>query len=290
MAAAIIATAAVVSSCGSSKQKEVDDKAQEQLEQSALTVVNNSISDTTITIGGEAVNYVVVERIFQADTTNQFYMSARVIVPAVKSHITDEVAEIVEDAFKNVVPDTDIDLDDVETPAQMAQAIETLGNKFLAFVAPVAADTITPGYMTNIDIRPVSGTGKYVTYAVYADSYTGGAHGDIDNYYVTFNSSTGDDYDFEDIVKGKKDAAEVRKLLVEAIATSKGQTVDEYITSVKDFTDNQELTVENFPVYHVAVIPEGLVFTYPKYSIAAGFEGCPTYVIPNDQVSKYLAI
>ena len=48
------------------------------------------------------------------------------------------------------------------------------------------------------------------------------------------------------------------------------------------------IKVDNFPVYHVGMTGLGVVFTYPKYSIAAGYEGCPAYVLSFDDVSGLL--
>lgn len=282
--------AAGLSACGNSKQASIDEQVEEQLEQSAITVISNATNDTTINIGGRQQPFVTVERIFHADTTDGFFLSVRAIVPARKSGITANVSDIITDSYMETVTSG------AELPAAadnvtaLENAIQSIGDSFIDYVKPLAQDTVTHGFMMNYDIRPVCGTDKYVTYAVYIDSYTGGAHGNLSTYYETMSIPAGTPYNYDNIIKNKAARTSVRQTLLQTIADSKGQTVDEYLTSVKDFTGDDGITVENFPVYHVAILPEGLVFSYPKYSIAAGFEGCPTYVIPLDDVAGYLAL
>lgn len=284
---AIAATATLtLTSCGN--KTKIADKVKGDIdnliEENTVTVKNNSLTDTTLTINGKQMEFAEVSRIFNVDTTGQFYLSMRAIVPADSSMVTNTLyATMI--AYYNVLGDTLLSCPDASyTPAQLAAGFDDIGARFKAYAAPFAADTITHGFMMNADMRPVYGGDNYITYAIYDDFYTGGAHGEVDTYFVTYDFLTGQPYTF-DTLFAKADQEKIRVKLVDTIAQDKELTVEDYLKSLNEFVSPASpITVKNFPIYHVGITSMGYVFTYPKYSIAPGFEGCPAYVIPLDFV------
>ncbi len=291
MVAIAAASTIMLASCnnsrsGSDQQAEIEDI----LEKNTVTVTENAITDTLLTIGRAQMRFAEVSRIFQIDSTEQFYLSVRAIVPADQSKITDRLYHRLLGYYKEL-GDTFADAPAAaSTPVGLARALDDMGRQFRRYVQPYAADTITAGFMMNADMRPVYGTDRYLTYAVYDDYYTGGAHGEIDTYFTTFDIATGEQYTFGTLFS-KEGQKAIRSKIVEIIAKDKGQTVDGYLKSLNEFLMPAEpVGVDDFPVYHVGITSMGVVFTYPKYTIAAGFEGCPSYVIPLDEVSSYLSL
>lgn len=291
MVAIAAASTLTMASCGSKtklEQKTTD--LDDLIEENTVTVRQNAMTDTTLTIGGANMRFAEVSRIFRVDSTGQFYLSVRAIVPADSSAITNYLYSSLLAYYKELGDTLEKASAAVSTPVQLAQALDVMGAAFSTHVQPYATDTITPGFMMNADMRPVYGTDSYMTYAVYDDYYTGGAHGEVDTYFETFDIKTGRPYTF-DTMFSAEGRAKIRGKLVEIIAKDKAQTIDEYLKSLNEFLmPAAPVTVDNFPVYHVGITSFGVVFTYPKYSIAAGFEGCPAYVIPLDEVSSYLTL
>lgn len=258
------------------------------IEENTVTVKRNAMTDTTLTIGSTDMKFAEISRIFPVDSTGQFYLSIRAIIPSEQSNITQNLYSSLLDYYKQLGDTLDKAPAVAATPSQFAQAVDDLGLQFKAYASPYATDSVTPGFMMDIDMRPVYGAEGYMTYAIFEDNYTGGAHGDLDTYFETFNTATGQPYTFNDMFSAKgRDA--IRKKLVDIIAKDKEMSVDDYLKALNEFLmPSTAITVDNFPVYHVGITSLGVVFTYPKYSIAAGFEGCPAYVIPLDEVASYL--
>ncbi|MCM1449345.1 MAG: hypothetical protein NC082_03305 [Clostridiales bacterium] len=288
---AIAATATITLASCNNKAKESANAGQDLenlVEENSVTVKNNTLNDTTLIVDGKAMKFAEVSRIFNIDNTGQFYLSMRAIVPADSSLITNSIyATMIE--YYNALGDPQLSCQPAAyTPAQLAKGMDEIGTRFKSYAAPFAADTITPGFMMNVDMRPVYGGKDYLTYAIYDDYYTGGAHGEVDTYFITLNATTGEPYTF-DTLFDKTDREKLRGKLVEIIAKDKDQTVEDYLKSLNEYImPSTPVTVANFPVYHVGVSELGYVFTYPKYTIAPGFEGCPAYVIPLDFVKAAL--
>ncbi|MDE7387196.1 MAG: hypothetical protein K2N28_08685 [Muribaculaceae bacterium] len=291
VAGVVLASMPVMVSCGSkaSRQAKAITEAIENAEEgTGLKVKANALADTVLNIDGRKVQFCDVARIFEVDEEGDFYLSVRAIVPAAESEVTADLYNKVSEYFSAIIEPDTVTAVVADTPAEFAAGLDEMGREFVATVTPMAEDAETAGYMMDVDIRPVYGKSGYTTYAVYADFYTGGAHGTVDTYFETYDNATSVPYSFESMFtpEGQREA---RVKLVEAIAGDKGMSVDEYLVSVNDFVmPDEPITVENFPVYHVGITGLGVVFTYPKYSIAAGFEGCPAYVLGFDDVSGLL--
>lgn len=291
VAGVVLAALPAMVSCssGSKNQTKAIAEAMENAEDGmGVKVKVNALADTVLNIDGRKVQFCEVARIFEVDEDGDFYLSVRAVVPAGESGVTADLYNKVSEYFSAIVEPDTVAAVVADTPARFAAGIDDMGREFVATVTPMAGDTVTAGYMMDVDIRPVYGKADYTTYAVYADFYTGGAHGTVDTYFETYDNATSVPYSFETMFtpEGQREA---RVKLVDAIAVDKGMSVDEYLATVNDFVmPDEPVTVGNFPVYHVGITGLGVVFTYPKYSIAAGFEGCPAYVLGFDSVSGLL--
>lgn len=291
VAAAMLTSVPVMVSCGSKSGREAKaiTEAMENAEDgNSVKVKVNAMTDTVLNIDGQRVKFCEIARLFDVDNSADYYLSVRAIVPAGESEVTADLYNKVSEYYSVLMETDSVSGMVADTPAKFAAGLDAMGRGFVAGVTPMVRDTVTPAFMMDVDIRPVYGKADYTTYAVYADFYTGGAHGTVDTYFETYDNATSVPYSFETMftAAGQRD---VRAKLVEQIAADKGMTEAEYLESVNSFVmPDEPITVENFPVYHVGITSLGVVFTYPKYSIAPGFEGCPAYVMGFDSVADML--
>lgn len=288
--AAIAVSAFTLSSCGNkTKTSQLPEEFEDLIIENPMAVTGNSLVDTTITINGFTADYFEISRLFPADEEGQFFMSVRAILPESNSPITDSLFKAI-GTYYSMITDTVMPPVSPINSVEFAKGIEDMGSTFVGIARDFMADSVVYGYQMTSVVEPVYQAREVLTYSVYEDSYTGGAHGDVNAYFVSFNPENGAEYTFETLVK-KDSQKNIRKRLVEYIAAQKEMTVSDYLTSVSDFIGSeQRLTVETFPIYHVGLTGDGLVFSYPKYSIAAGFEGCPTYAISLGDISDDLTI
>lgn len=289
VAALAAVAAAGLTACGTkSKTDTIVETIESAVVTNPMAVTVNAVVDTTITLNGVTADYVEVSRIFPVDTAGQFFLSVRTIVPEANSVVTDSLYKAVASYYAYITDKAAPEATPVNS-VEFAKAIDDLGADFTTVAQPFAADSTIYGYQMTAVAEPVYYADKVLTYSVYEDSYTGGAHGDVNSYYVSYNPEDGVQYTFDTLVKADKQM-DVRKKLIESIAAQKEMTVDKYLKSVSEFIGGDALTVRTFPIYNIGLTSDGLVFTYPKYTIAAGFEGCPTYAISLDQISDDLAL
>lgn len=163
------------------------------------------------------------------------------------------------------------------------------------------------GFELYIEIYPVFLNEDYVTYKKYSYSYTGGAHGNYSSFLQTYNRKTGESVDLEDIIIPEK-IDDVREKVVSHMAAnypiySSVATVEEYLDSLnrwKGLTDvevimgvtkdedRECITLKNYPLNDPGVHAAGLVFTYEKYHLTPGCEGCPTILVTFDEIRSCL--
>lgn len=279
-----------ITSCGNqSKTAKLPESFDDLIIENPMAVTSNSIVDTTITLNGSTADYFEVSRLFPADDEGQFFMSVRAILPEANSPITDSLYKAIGNYFAMVTDTVPPAISPVNS-IEFTQGIDEMGAEFLDKARGLVADSVIYGYQLTAVVEPVYHADNLVSYSVYEDSYTGGAHGDVNSYFVSFDPESGTEFTYETLVK-KEFQSDIRKKLVEYIAAQKEMTVKDYLASVSEFMGTETpLTIDSFPIYHVGITSDGLVFSYPKYSIAAGFEGCPTYAIPLDDISDALAI
>lgn len=163
------------------------------------------------------------------------------------------------------------------------------------------------GFNMDIEIYPVFLNDDYVTYCKYAYYYTGGAHGNYSKFLQTYNLKTGDSVDLEDIIKPDK-LGEFRNVVVKHMASSyphssNSQPVNEYLDSLNGWKgatnlgvvfgsvspdDLEKITIDNYPLNDPGITEVGLVISYEKYFLTSGVYGCPTIVIPFDEIKNCL--
>lgn len=162
------------------------------------------------------------------------------------------------------------------------------------------------GYNLDVKIYPVFLNDDYVTYRKYAYYYTGGAHGNYTSLLQTFRLDTGETLDLPDFVNPEY-YKELRKIVASHMASSHPiydgiTSVDQYLDSLNrwrsetdfwaftrdDDDESDRITLENYPMTDPGIDETGLVFTYDKYALTPGSEGCPVIVVTYDEVRKYL--
>ena len=151
-----------------------------------------------------------------------------------------------------------------------------------------------------IDIYPVFLNDDYITFRKYAYYYTGGAHGNTISQLQTYNLTTGESLGLENIIKPDR-MEDVREMVAAHMAYSYPiyenlKTVDEYIDSLNVWLgngtsaeeDDKRITLKNYPLNNPAITSKGLVFTYERYELAPGVDGCPVVVLTYDEVKDCL--
>lgn len=291
LCATTVAVAAVMAGCKRNGAERVADAGTVYEEVSVPDAVDRDVvREVTMAFGDKDVHATEIARVFKTKSP-EVGMTVRVFAlkgfPAVNNHIAQRIDSIYSRVTMQSVP-----VSKVGSADQLAEAIGRLGRNFTDTLAPQMMSTEIPGYNIAMDFRPVYVSDDYMTYSVYADYYLGGAHGDYEFYFVTLDPVTGEVYDFDALVKPEY-RDKVRHMLVEAAAKADGKTVDGYLENLNEFLSpdgSGSVTVEDFPVYHVGVTGDGLVFCYPKYTIAPGSSGCPVYTLPMDKVRNYLSV
>lgn len=293
-ASAILAVALVA--CG--KKKEVAATGEPlnlttEIQQTAETLKGDTVYASTLAYGDVKLPATTLVRNFTT-ASPEIYLSAEATVldefPATSEYVCRKLTSLYTDATGRELPQPDKGID---SAASLTQAIDNIGADFKTEVAPEYAQiTLTPGFNISAAYTVDYATPAFVTYQIFNSTYTGGAHGMSDFYYETIDPATGNALGFDQLIKAGKQA-DFRRLVVETIAKSQNVSVEEYLRKVNEFlmsTPGNELTAENFPIYHVGVTADGLAVVYPAYSIAPYSDGTPSYLIPTDTAAGYLAL
>ena len=150
------------------------------------------------------------------------------------------------------------------------------------------------GYWLDIYITPIFLNDNYVTYNKYSEYYFGGAHPNYSSFMQTYDLTTGEAINLEDIIKPDKND-QLRKKVVEHMAVS--YPFDSNKTSVKDYledlnewlgTGRSSIDEFNFPLNDPGIHECGLVFSYEKYDLTPGYLGCPHIVVSYDEIRDCL--
>lgn len=160
-------------------------------------------------------------------------------------------------------------------------------------------------YNIKFSIHPVWINENYVTYFVFEYHYTGGAHGNYETYLHTFDRKSGKTINLDDIVKPYK-ISKIRRLVAEHMASQnhfdnmKIPTLQNYLDSLNSWKntiysfgssspkDYCHITINDYPLNDPGLNNAGLVFTYSKYHLTPGCEGCPVVVLTYDEVRDCL--
>ena len=172
--------------------------------------------------------------------------------------------------------------------------------------------TDTLDMCTEINISRIAESKDYVTYneaCWHMDNYHSPLpHPAITNAYTTYSKQTSEPLDFHDIFLPEK-TYQVKKILLQRIALAFSERREEYHTIndvlfsvaeknsfddiVSSVMSNEEYqvvpyTIYNFPIADVALLPDGVLFYYPKYYISYGYEGDYSILIKYNELYNYL--
>ncbi len=250
---------------------------------------SNSISDSEKRVGDSMVQLVDVSRVYKASDDVFLSVNAELLKSDGASY--GGLAALI-DSLYSYATYQKVAYGKVTDVVTFAAAIDSMGRNFMDSIVPGTEEFIVKAFNVTIDIQPAYKTGKYVTYKVYTNSYTGGAHPIYNCYFTTVSNADNSKLDFDSIVK-KEYQPEMRRALVETIARSEGLSADEYLANLNDFLSNDadnKITVENFPVYNVGIGGQGVIFSYPMYSIAPASSGVLIFEIPLASVAETLAL
>lgn len=177
------------------------------------------------------------------------------------------------------------------TPKEIARHFATVHEKLYQneFKAE-DVDGHGPKYDYMLEISPAwaSSDGRYVTYRFYSYYYTMGAHGFMEEYYLTFNEETGYILGYEEII-GAKVFPDAIKLLEQKLTAKEAQyrDMDEPYPASMDAEQLEANASEIIKeVYQGSYYPrpaltkEGIVFSYQPYEKGAFCEGILHFVIP----------
>ena len=157
-----------------------------------------------------------------------------------------------------------------------------------------------PKYDYMMEVAPAweSRTGQYVTYRFYTYYYTMGAHGFMEEYYLTFDNENGRILGYNDIF-GANDFKKVLDLLEQEITAQKKEFMNFdgiYPASLeKDELESNASEILK-EVYDGAYYPrpaltnQGVVFSYQPYEKGSFAEGILHFVIPYSKLDIKIAL
>lgn len=152
-------------------------------------------------------------------------------------------------------------------------------------------------FYVHFSARPVAENARYVTYFVEADIFFAGAHGAPHAYYRTYDKKLEQFVSCDMLVK-KEHMKDVCRI-VYAKALKKRQELFDCQSLTTDFADDypcgdwsgnngESMQKEQIPLQHLAILPQGIVFSYHPYQIGAFSEGDSHIIVPFEDVGEYL--
>lgn len=140
--------------------------------------------------------------------------------------------------------------------------------------------------------------GKYVTYRFYTFYYTMGMHGFMEEYYLTFDNTTGCLLGAKDLLKSDKSVS-VIAILEKKINDYKHEYMSDEIHFTADL-DSETLEANSSAIVketingklypRPAMTENGIVFTYQPYEMGAFTEGVIHFLIPYTEIKQFLKI
>lgn len=148
------------------------------------------------------------------------------------------------------------------------------------------SDFPAPALSYDIEIKKDFENDKCVTFMYTFDVYLGGAHGGRTHYGVTFRKSDGkimrDIFILKDIMDDGLDNI-IKKGLMKYWEISDEETLYNYCweNSVSKYSAAK-------PDIPPCFVKDGVMFSYQEYEIAAYAAGAPEFVVPYEEIEKYL--
>lgn len=157
-----------------------------------------------------------------------------------------------------------------------------------------------PKYDYMLEISPAweSSDKRYVTYRFYSYYYTMGAHGFMEEYYLTFNNETGNLLGFNDII-GNASFPKAITLLEQKLTEKEAEyrDMEEPYPAAMDAEEleaNASVIIKE--VYDGSYYPRpamtkaGILFSYQPYEKGAFCEGILHFVIPYSRLKPKIAL
>lgn len=147
-------------------------------------------------------------------------------------------------------------------------------------------DFPAPALSFDIQVKKEFENDKCVTYTYLLDQYLGGAHGGRTHYGATFRKSDGKI--MTNFITNNDSSDEglnniIKKGLMKYWEIDNEETLYEY-TWENAVTKYYAKLPDHSPCF----VKDGLLFSYQEYEIAAYAAGAPEFVVPYDEIMKYL--
>lgn len=239
------------------------------------TVMTTQLSETPLL--GDVTK---IMRAFRSDSSD-IYLSFTAVIPNRYPALSNYVADVAGSIYVDATDDS-VAYPNVDSEASLVGLLDRIGNRFLTQVAPVYEGAMLPAFNIVVNSQPAMADDELVTYANFYNFFTGGAHGMSEYYYESVDPATGKALKFDQLVRPDM-VNEFRRVLVDTISESRGVTPEAFLSSLNDFLmtePGEEITVDNFPIYHIGLIRDSLIVVYPPYSIAPYSDGQSAYAIP----------
>lgn len=163
---------------------------------------------------------------------------------------------------------------------------------------PLSEDDIRDGlpvvgerYSLQLYVYPVwsSGDGSLTTWRFYAYTYRGGAHGNEDEYFLTFDNATHRILGISDFFR-RKDIPRVYDTLTRQLNAYHDRTPDDEYAFAADLEFSGPADSDSVPVLYElydgklyprpALTPQGIVFSYQKYLKGGNIDGVLHFTQP----------
>lgn len=237
------------------------------------------------------------------------------------------MSSIKDDAFSLLGFHKDVPVGNSGSVQDMVSSLDTYGMLWeeLCRFYYQEEDTIVLNLTCNVRSRKIVDCDEYITYYYWSSIYGGGLHELPKSYYITYDKKrkvflTASNTVRTSMMKRfRKEALRSIKLLYDENYVGKSDW-DGFLQSVFSFhcpmfdmsdwddttrsllvheyicdewsgwgnVDKEEFTLDNFPLPHLAVLPEGIVLNYHPYQIDCFASGEYHVMIPFDKISQCL--
>ncbi|MGN0221131.1 MAG: DUF3298 domain-containing protein [Prevotella sp.] len=140
----------------------------------------------------------------------------------------------------------------------------------------------------SVNIQLAHNTPLYITYTIYEETYSGGAHGMHGSKGVTIRKSDGHIFGNDILIKNRD--REFNNLIKDGLFRYFSEqdmplSSDIDLASALQTDDIQNIPLPHAPLYFT---PSGIVMEYQPYEIACYAAGSPSFTIPYHRIAPYL--
>lgn len=183
-------------------------------------------------------------------------------------------------------------------------------NKLNKHIPVYVTDSLA--FQTSISFSRIAETDRFVTYREFQyhnnPLYSAMAHAAYQESFYTYSKESYDRLSFDSIFTSSG-TQPVKELLLQRLALAfterreEKQTVADVLQSAAELSSVYEMVqasidengyslpsiaIKDFPIGEIALLPNGVLFFYPKYMISYGYEGEYTIILPYNEILKYL--